>query len=77
MKAYIRGVFMSRLTATLDDELLKQAQSVLATRTKRETIETALREVVRQEKIRKALKHKGQFDLGFSREDLLRRRSQA
>lgn len=67
---------MSRLTATLDDELLKQAQRVLSTRTKRETIETALREVVRQEKIRNALKHKGQFDLGFSGEDLMRRRSQ-
>ena len=68
---------MGRLTATLDDKLLDEAQSVLSTRTKRETIEVALREVVRREKIRRALKNKGKFDLGFSREDILRRRSQS
>ena len=68
---------MGRLTATLDDKLLDEAQSVLSTRTKRETIEVALREVVRREKMRRALKNKGKFDLGFSREDILRRRSQS
>jgi len=65
---------MGRLTATLDDELLEEARRVMATRTKRETIEAALREVVRQARARKALEHKGRFDLGFSRADLLRRR---
>jgi Arc/MetJ family transcription regulator len=68
---------MGRLTATLDDKLLDEAQSVLSTRTKRETIEVALREVVRREKMRRALKNRGKFDLGFSREDILRRRSQS
>ena len=65
---------MSRLTATLDDQLLEQARRAMSTRTKRETIEAALREVVRRAKIRKALEHKGKLQLGFSREDLLRRR---
>ncbi len=65
---------MSRLTATLDDQLLEQARSALSTRTKRETIEAALREVVRRAKIRKTLEHKGKLQLGFSRADLLRRR---
>ncbi len=65
---------MSRLTATLDDQLLEQAQRAMSTRTKRETIEAALREVVRRAKIRKALEHKGKLQLGFSREDLLHRR---
>ncbi len=65
---------MSRLTATLDDQLLEQAQRAMSTRTKRETIEAALREVVRRAKIRKALEHKGKLQLGISREDLLRRR---
>jgi Arc/MetJ family transcription regulator len=68
---------MGRLTATLDDKLLNEAQSVLSTRTKRETIEVALREVVRREKIRRALKNKGKLDLGFSRVDILRGRSQS
>ncbi len=65
---------MSRLTTTLDDQLLEQARRAMSTRTKRETIEAALREVVRRAKIRKALEHKGKLQLGFSREDLLRRR---
>ncbi len=65
---------MSRLTATLDDQLLEQARRAMSTRTKRETIEAALREVVRRAKIRKALEHMGKLQLGFSREDLLRRR---
>ncbi len=65
---------MGRLTATLDDQLLEQARRVMSTRTKRETIEAALREVVRRAKIRKALEHKGKLQLGFSRADLLRRR---
>jgi Arc/MetJ family transcription regulator len=68
---------MGRLTVTLDDKLLNEAQSVLSTRSKRETIETALREVVRREKMRRTLKNKGKFEMGFSRNDLLRRRSQS
>jgi|WetSurMetagenome_2_1015567.scaffolds.fasta_scaffold37533_2 Arc/MetJ family transcription regulator len=66
---------MGRFTVMIDDKLLDEAQSALSTRTKRETIETALREVVRRAKARKALEHKGKLNLGFSREDLLRRRA--
>ncbi len=65
---------MGRLTATLDDRLLEEAQRAMSTRTKRETIEAALREVVRRARARKALEHKGNLHLGISREDLLRRR---
>jgi Arc/MetJ family transcription regulator len=68
---------MGRLTATLDDKLLDEARRAMSTRTKRETIEAALREVVRRAKTRKALEHKGRLHLGFSREDLLRRRDKS
>ncbi len=68
---------MGRLTLTLDDQLLEEARRVMATRTKRETIEAALREVVRRARARKALEHKGKLHLGFSREDLLRRRERS
>jgi Arc/MetJ family transcription regulator len=68
---------MGRLTATLDDQLLAEAQLAMATRTKRETIEAALREVVRRARARKALGHKGKLQLGFSREDLLLRRDKS
>ncbi len=68
---------MGRLTVTLDDLLLEEARRAISARTKRETIEGALREVVRRAKIRKALQHKGRLHLGFSREDLLRRRDRS
>ena len=71
------GVSMGRLTVTLDDQLLDEARGAMSTRTKRETIEVALREVVRRAKTRRALEHKGRLRLGFSREDLLRRRDKA
>ena len=65
---------MGRLTTTLDDRLLEEARRAMDTRTKRETIEAALREVVRRARARKALEHKGRLHLGFSRHDILRRR---
>ncbi len=68
---------MGRFTATLDDKLLEEARRALATRTKRETIEAALREVVRRARARRALEHKGTLQLGFSRADLLRRRDRS
>jgi Arc/MetJ family transcription regulator len=68
---------MGRLTTTLDDKLLEEARRAMSTRTKRETIELALREAVRRAKIREALKHKGKLQLGFLREDLLRRRDRS
>ncbi len=49
----------------------------MATRTRRETIEAALRDVVRRAPARKALEHKGSLDLGFSRAELLRRRKES
>jgi Arc/MetJ family transcription regulator len=68
---------MGRFTATIDDKLLDEAQRALSARTKRETIEVALREVTRRAKAKKALDHKGKLNLGFSREDLLHRRDKS
>jgi Arc/MetJ family transcription regulator len=65
---------MGRFTTTLDDKLLDEAKCVMSTRTKRETIEAALREVIRRNKNRKALENKGKLHLGFSRDDVLSRR---
>jgi len=68
---------MGRFTATLDDQLLDEARRAMSTRTKRETIEAALRDVVRRARARKALENKGKLHLGFSRHDLLRRRDKS
>jgi Arc/MetJ family transcription regulator len=68
---------MGRFTTTLDDKLLDEAKRVMAARTKRETIEAALREVIRRNKMRKALENKGRLPLGFSREEILYRREKS
>jgi Arc/MetJ family transcription regulator len=68
---------MGRFTTTLDDKLLDEAKRVMATRTKWETIEAALREVIRRNKLRKALENKGRLPLGFSRKDVLTRREKS
>jgi len=65
---------MVRLSVALDQALLKDAAEALGTRTKRETIESALQEAVRRARLRKALEHRGTLDLGFTREDVLQSR---
>jgi hypothetical protein len=52
-------------------------RNAMAARTKRETIEAALREVFRWDKNRKALENKGKLQLGFSRDDILIRREKS
>ena len=41
---------MTRMTVTLDETVLEEAKNLLHTHTKRETIETALKEIIKQKK---------------------------
>jgi metal-responsive CopG/Arc/MetJ family transcriptional regulator len=43
---------MSRLSVSISDRLLQEAKELSRARTKRETIERALRELIRQERLR-------------------------
>lgn len=65
---------MTRLTIAINDALVEQAREVLGTRTKKDTVDAALREVVRRARLAAIEKHCGTLDLGFSREDLLKQR---
>jgi Arc/MetJ family transcription regulator len=67
---------MQRLSVAIDDALLTQAQRALGTRTKRETIEVALREATRRAAIQRALDLQGQVALDDTLEDLLARREE-
>lgn len=67
---------MQRLSVAIDDGLLAQAKRALGTRTKRETIEVALREATRRAAIQRALELRGQVDIDETLEDLLARREQ-
>lgn len=61
---------MRRMTVTVDENLLAEAQMLLKSRTKRETISRALCEIVRQKKREKALEHCGQIELDLDQTQL-------
>jgi len=61
---------MTRMTVTLDDKMVSEARDLLKTKTKRETIETALIEVIKEKKREKALAHCGGIELDIDQEKL-------
>lgn len=65
---------MSRMTITVDPELLDEAKEALDAPTKAETIRIALTEIVRRRRLAKALKHRGRIELDLDQEALQRLR---
>ena len=61
---------MSRMTVTLDPDLVTRAKKALGAPTKSETIRIALTEVVRKQQLAEALKHRGRIDLDVDQETL-------
>ncbi len=61
---------MTRMTVTLDERIVSEARYLLKTKTKRETIETALIEVIKAKKREKDLLHCGGIDLDIDQEKL-------
>ena len=61
---------MTRMTVTLDEKIINEARDLLKTKTKRETIEKALTEVIKEKKREKALEHCGQIELDINQEGL-------
>ncbi len=61
---------MTRMTVTLDEKIVNEARDLLKTKTKRETIETALIEVIKEKKREKALEHCGEIELDIDQEGL-------
>ena len=67
---------MTRLTVTIDEQLLSEAQSLLEAPSKRATIAVALRELVRARKRQAALLHEGTIELDVDQEMLRQYREQ-
>lgn len=67
---------MSRMTITIDEELVNQAKKVLGTSTKAETIRLALTEVLRRKRLKEALNHQGQIELALNQETLQKLREE-
>ncbi len=61
-----------RLSITVDANLLDRAQSLSGAKTKRETIELALRELIAKESVKKALALEGSDVIDMTVDDLLR-----
>ena len=67
---------MTRLTVTIDEKLLSEAQTLLSAPSKRATIAVALRELVRTRKRQDALLHAGTVELDVDQETLRQYREQ-
>ncbi len=66
---------MGKTTVVLDENLLEDAREAIGARTKKETIETALREIVKQRQRELLIKEMGTYNLDLTQEDLEKMRS--
>ncbi|MEI6874225.1 MAG: type II toxin-antitoxin system VapB family antitoxin [Spirochaetota bacterium] len=66
-----------RMTLTLDDALVNELLADQAGKTKREVIETALEDALRDRRRKKALLHRGKIILSGDAGDLERMRSES
>lgn len=69
------GALMTRMTVTLDPNLLEQAREALGVSTNSAAIRIALVEVVRKKQLAEALDHRGQIALEIDQEALQRLRA--
>ena len=63
-----------KTTIVIDDDLLKEAMKVTRSKTKKEAIETGLRELVRRNNLEAFREELGTYDIGLTREELEKRR---
>lgn len=59
-----------RFTVSIDPNLVEQAKRISGAKTKKETIELALKELVRKHRLREAASHAGKIDIAITLEDL-------
>ncbi len=67
---------MARVTVTIDRHLIEAAKRLSGKKTIRETIESALTELVKREGRRKVATHAGRFELALTQEGLRRMREE-
>jgi Arc/MetJ family transcription regulator len=65
-----------RLSVTLDPGLVEEAVRISKARSKREVIESALKEFIRRRRIEKAIARGGKVSLTISLDELLKRREE-
>ncbi|RLD97585.1 MAG: type II toxin-antitoxin system VapB family antitoxin [Aquificota bacterium] len=65
-----------KTTVVIDDKLLKEAMEAIGARTKKETIEAGLKELVRKKNLQALKEELGTFDLDLTLEELEKLRSE-
>ena len=65
-----------KTTVVIDDKLLKEAMEAIGARTKKETIEAGLKELVRKKYLQALKEELGTFDLDLTLEELEKLRSE-
>mgnify|MGYP000474579538 CR=1 FL=1 len=65
-----------KTTVAIDDKLLKEAMEAIGARTKKETIEAGLKELVRKKNLQALKEELGTFDLDLTLEELEKLRSE-
>jgi Arc/MetJ family transcription regulator len=65
-----------RFSVTLDPRLVEEAVRVSGAQSKREAIETALKDFIRRRRLDKAIARGGKVSLTISVDDLLKRRAE-
>ncbi len=65
-----------RLSVTIDPELVEEAVRLSKARSKRQAIETALKEFIRRRRLEGMITRAGRVPLALSVEDLLKRRAE-
>ena len=66
---------MRKTTVVLDEKLLEDAKEAVGARTKREVIDTALRELVKKRQRELLIEKMGTFDLDLTQEDIEKMRA--
>ena len=65
-----------RFSVTLDSGLVEEAVRISGAHSKREAIETALKDFIRRRRLEKAIARGGKVSLTISVDDLLKRRAE-
>jgi Arc/MetJ family transcription regulator len=67
-------ICIMRTTLDIDHDLLEEAKALSGSESKKETVETALKEYIRRRKARKLLDLEGRVELSYGVSELLKRR---
>lgn len=66
-----------RMSVTVEESLIEQAQRLLGVTTKTEAIRVALEEVIRRAQLEKVLEHAGRVELEGGADELLKLRTES